>query len=81
MLNEKQTEILDRVPISVLQNLLFDQTNDSGQPGMTASTFVLWIMPEMRDAEPLDMFDYAVQRLRKVLEQRIADNARREQKP
>jgi hypothetical protein len=78
MLTEKQTEILDQVPISVLQNLLVDQTDDSGSPAMRASTFLLWITPELRDAEPLDMFDYAVQRLRKVLEQRIADNAQKE---
>ena len=77
MLTEKQAEVLGQTPIEVMRNLLIDITDHSGRPSISASTFVLWITPELRQAQPLDVFDYATRRLRSELEQRINDAARK----
>jgi hypothetical protein len=72
MLTPLQTQTLDAIPAAVMRNLVVDYIDDE----CGTSTFMLAMMHPMRDAEPLDVFDYAVQRLRKALEQRIADNAK-----
>lgn len=64
MLTDEQRTFLDRLPLSVMANVIADYASDG-------IAMTIGVCKPMRTAEPLDLFDYASSRIRARVSERI----------